>query len=191
MNKQFTTDIINWDEIITIVGNTTGLTTVIDEELDEKFYNPRIKNFSSHTFESFPPSVFWIKPGYKFKNIFFSGLEAGQHFPKTLETTFSTVVNTRPLYSWISIVYPGYSIPIHIDEEPNEQLWKEQGLNLVRYSAFMHNPIPHQMFVLGSEYYYDTPKNTIIKWSDISLFHAGINCSTEPSYLYHFIGFEE
>jgi hypothetical protein len=191
MNKQLTTDIINWDEILTVVGNTTGLTAVIEEKLDEKFYNPRIKNFSSHNFESFPPSDYWIKPGYKFKNIFFSGLESDQHFPKKLETTFGTVVNTRPLYSWISIVYPGYSVPMHIDEEPNESLWREQGLNLVRYSAFIHNPIPHQMFIVGSEYYYDTPKNTIIKWSDVSLFHAGINCSTELSYLYHFIGFEE
>lgn len=191
MNKQFTSVSIDWDEILSIVGSSTGLTSIIDEILDDKFYNPRIKNFTSHMFEIFPPSDFWIDPGYRLKNIFFSGLEAGQHFPKGLETTFGHVVDTKPLYSWISIVYPGYSVPVHIDEEPNEVSWRAQGLNLVRYTAFIQDPIPYQMFILGSEYYYETPKNTIIKWSNVSLFHAGINCSTRPSYLYHFIGFQE
>ncbi len=191
MNQYYSSErIIDWDKVLLEIKGIKGRTTVIEDSLDE-FYNPRIIDFDQHNFEPLPPSTYWVEPGYNFKNIYFGALEAGEHFSKDVETKFGEHFRVIPLYSWISIVYPGYSVPVHVDEEPNEKMWKEQGLNLVRYSTFMQDPIEHQIFIIGDDYYFNTPKHTVVKWYDLSLFHAAVNCSQRLNYLYHFIGFKE
>jgi hypothetical protein len=107
---------------------------------------------------------------------------------KELEKEIAETVGVTALRSWISCVEPGFMTGYHYDIDDNEQEYLKHG-DLKRYSVFMSEPSVGQLFILGSEYYYNKPQGTMLQWENYREWHHGINGSLANKYMFHLIGY--
>jgi hypothetical protein len=107
---------------------------------------------------------------------------------KDIEKEIAEHVNITPLRSWISCVEPGYMTGYHYDIDDNEQEYLKHG-TIKRYSVFISEPSVGQLFILGSEYYYNKPQGTILEWNNYKEWHNGINGGLSNKYMFHILGY--
>lgn len=105
-----------------------------------------------------------------------------------LESTIAAAFNITALRSWISCVEPGYMTGPHYDIDDQEQEYLKHG-DLQRYSIFISDPEPGQLFILNDQYYYNQPTGTTIKWKHYRDWHNGINGSFKNKYMFHILGY--
>lgn len=172
-------------------------------------------NYDKWQYDFVDTPNFWKDNGYNPHNISFGGLENSSKGPGTRyklinndELTFkkelsstsltfdklkgvvdavSDHLNVEVFDAWVSIVYPGYSAPSHIDDAPEEKSWWSLK-NVFRFSIALHDPIKYQALIIGDEYYHNIPKFHAVRWSHPSKWHGLLNCSKHNNYLIQLIG---
>jgi hypothetical protein len=192
-----TNGLINWDSIIEEILVKQGSIRHIDQTIDDnktnlRTYNDLIKEKKIPYEYSRKPFINMVKGFYQakydFKKITFQNYYPRDHFSNIIIKDFEKIVNVSVQESWISKVDPYQSVPFHSDEYDKEIEWNQK--KLVRYMAFITEPIKKQVFVVGDTYYENVEKHTIVKWSTPKDTHALINCSDRPNFLFHFLGYE-
>jgi len=107
---------------------------------------------------------------------------------KDIEIELATRMHVTPLRSWISCVEPGYMTGYHYDIDDREQEYLKLG-KIKRFSIFMNEPKVGQLFILGSNYYYNQEQGTTISWLNYREWHNGINGSLSNKYMFHLLGY--
>ena len=107
---------------------------------------------------------------------------------KEIENELASRLHVTPLRSWISCVEPGYMTGYHYDIDDNEQEYLKLG-EIKRFSVFMNDPKVGQLFILGSNYFYNQEQGTIISWLNYREWHNGINGSLANKYMFHLLGY--
>lgn len=130
----------------------------------------------------------WKKSDFNLNSVKWTNYYPGQHFPKQLELSLSEELGIKALRSWISKIDPGFMAPWHWDVDDNETEYLSKG-KLVRYSCFINDPIPGQIFQLKEKYFYNYPCGKIIEWSNYKDWHAAVNFGLAPKFMYHIIGY--
>jgi len=165
---------INWNNIIANLSNG------IDILPDPKNWNLNTKGYQEIL-------DLWIKAEYNFASIKWTNYYPDTHYSKDVETYYANELNVKPLRSWISSIAPGYTAPWHWDVDDNEDDYAAQG-ELVRYSIFIQDGKPGQVFMIENQSYYSQPAGTIVKWNNYKSWHAGANAGLTPKYMFHLIG---
>jgi hypothetical protein len=162
---------INWDSVINKL--TDGKVVTVDParwNMDNPEYKQMLELWKSKNFNT--DSVKWTN----------------YYNTKDIETTLAEELCITPLRSWISCVEPGYMTGYHYDIDDNEKEYLAHG-TLKRYSIFISKPSVGQLFILGSDYYYNKPQGTMLKWGNYREWHNGINGGLENKYMFHIIGY--
>jgi hypothetical protein len=165
---------INWSTVI------HNLSDGVDILPDPKYWNLETKGYQEILSS-------WIDAGYNFDAIKWTNYYPGKHFSQDIETELAQELNVKPLRSWISRIDPGYTAPWHWDVDDDEEKYLAQG-SIVRYSIFIQDGKPGQVFMLENESYYNQTKGTVVKWDNYKAWHAGANAGLSPKYMYHLLG---
>lgn len=130
----------------------------------------------------------WKKANFNANAIKWTNYYPGQHFPEEVVTEQVKQLAIKHVHrSWISKLDPGFIAPWHWDVDDNEQEYLKHG-PITRYTI-MIEPMAHgHILIIGNEYYFNKPKNTIIKWNNYKEWHSGINAGMQPSYMLHILG---
>ena len=112
----------------------------------------------------------------------------GKDFDQSIVDEFAKIVGLTTLRAWISKVRPGKFVPYHWDVDENEEEYLKLG-TIRRFTCFMVESVPGQVIMIESEYLYNKPAGTIYEWPDYKAWHASINGSLVPKYLFHFLGY--
>ena len=107
---------------------------------------------------------------------------------KAIETELADQFFITPLRSWISCVEPGYMTGYHYDIDDNEEEYLKLG-KIKRYSVFISEPSVGQLFIMGSNYYYNMEQGAVLVWNDYRAWHNGINGSLKNKYMFHLLGY--
>ena len=107
---------------------------------------------------------------------------------KDIESELAEQFFVTPLRSWISCVEPGYMTGYHYDIDDNEPEYLKLG-KIKRYSVFISEPSVGQIFIMGSNYYYNMEQGSILVWNDYRDWHNGINGSLKNKYMFHLLGY--
>ena len=129
----------------------------------------------------------WKQANYNFNAIKWTNYYPETHFSKDVELELSNQLDINPLRSWISCINPGYTAPWHWDVDDNEEEYLLHG-DIVRYSIFIQDGKPGQVFMLEDHAYYNQKCGTTVKWKDYKAWHAGANAGLTPKYMYHLLG---
>jgi len=165
---------IDWDNVITNLSEGVDIL-------------PNPKNWNIDTPGYNEILQLWKNANYNFNAIKWTNYYPDTHFPKSIEEDLSKQLNIKPLRSWISKIDPGYTAPWHWDVDDNEKEYLKQGI-LVRYSIFIQDGKPGQVFMLENETFYNQSRGTVVKWKDYKAWHAGANAGLTPKYMYHLLG---
>lgn len=179
-----TKNLIDWDVLLSKIvhqsGDLVSMSAVL-EKSNEAYRNPELLK-SYHSI-----AQTWISAGYDLKNVKWHDYYPGEHFDKSIETTFEKLTNSKARRVWISEIMPGMTAPYHWDVEDYESIWLAEG-DLVRYTCFIEKPTDGHIFVLDDQHFYNAPQHSIVKWKNYKQYHAGANCGFTPFYLFHFLG---
>jgi len=162
---------IDWNNVISNL--TDGRVVTVDParwNMDNPEYAEMLKLWQDNNFNT--DSVKWTN----------------YYNTKDLETELAKRLHVTPLRSWISCVEPGYMTGYHYDIDDNEKEYLKHG-ELRRFSVFMNKPSIGQLFILGTNYYYDMEQGTTISWVSHREWHNGINGSLANKYMFHLIGY--
>jgi hypothetical protein len=107
---------------------------------------------------------------------------------KDIEKELSEQFFVTPLRSWISCVEPGYMTGHHYDIDDNETEYLKLG-KIKRFSVFISKPSIGQLFIMGSNYYYNMEQGTVLEWNNYRDWHNGINGSLSNKYMFHLLGY--
>jgi len=107
---------------------------------------------------------------------------------KEIEKQIAEQVGVTSLRSWISCVEPGYMTGYHYDIDDNEEEYLKLG-KIKRYSVFIGEPSVGQLFIMGSNYYYNMEQGSVLVWNDYRAWHNGINGSLSNKYMFHLLGY--
>ncbi len=203
-----TSGIIDWNQLISMLLRIPGSTRHIDQTIDPnkthyRSYHDLInRGYLPHMFArpAFVDMVKnWYSSNYNFKNITFENYYPAldqylpnSHFSEFVVNKFESIIGLSVQECWISRVDPFTSVPIHRDEYDKEWVWiNEENKKLYRYTVFIDRPIKKQIFIIGDNHYENIDQHTIVKWSNFKDYHALVNCSDSPNFLFHFLGFEK
>ena len=180
-----TKDIIDWDSIIKSFvprsGDYNSVKSVVDRSESNWAENPELLGSYHEVIGT------WQKAGYDLNNIEWWDYYPGEHFDISVQEKFADIVNADPLRVFVSEVMPGQSVPYHWDVEDNEEEWLKHG-QLVRYLCFMDKPKNGHVIMFETECFYNVEQHLIYQWGNYKDYHAGVNCGSEPYYLFHFLG---
>lgn len=120
----------------------------------------------------------WLNAGYNMPAANLTLFKC-EHFGQELEDAVLKILNIPgPLTrSEISCLQPGDMAPWHTDHSPNQKV--------IRVHIHVSTPQPGQFLMIGNEVIYNLCQGDIVQWDDKMQPHAAVNCSPEPSYLYH------
>lgn len=201
-----TEGIIDWDAVILDLKNISGSIRHVDQTIDNKKTNLKtykeIIDLGLIPYEfSRLPFVEMVKNYYD-NNLDFTsiGFEnyypdldqylSDSHFSKTIVEKIEILLNLKVQECWISCVAPNCTIPLHKDEFDDEFKWVTlENKTLFRYTVFIDDPIPDQIFIVGDQQFENILKHQIIKWPSVKELHSLQNNSNEPNFLFHFLGF--
>jgi len=107
---------------------------------------------------------------------------------KDIEKELSEQFFVTPLRSWISCVEPGYMTGHHYDIDDNETEYLKLG-KIKRFSVFISKPSVGQLFIMGSNYYYNMEQGAVLEWNNYREWHNGINGSLSNKYMFHLLGY--
>ena len=180
-----TKDIIDWDSVVKSVVPRTGdynsVKSVVDRSESNWADNPALLGSYHEVIGT------WKNAGYDLNNIEWWDYYPGEHFDISVQEKFANIVNADPLRVFVSEVMPGQMVPYHWDVEDKEEEWLKLG-PLVRYLCFMDKPKDGHLLMFDNECFYKAEQHSVYQWDSYKDYHAGVNCGSEPYYLFHFLG---
>jgi hypothetical protein len=201
-----TEGIIDWNAVISDLKNISGSIRHVDQTIDHKKTN--LKTYKEIIDAGLIPYEFARLPFVEMvKNYYDNNLDFAaigfenyypnldqylldSHFSKTIVEKIEILLNLKVQECWISCVEPNCTIPFHKDEFDDELKWVTlENKTLVRYTVFIDDPIPDQIFIVGDQRFENIPKHRIVKWPSIKELHSLQNHSDKPNFLFHFLGF--
>jgi hypothetical protein len=130
----------------------------------------------------------WEKANFNLSSIKWTNYYPGHSFPEDIVNYYTKELNLNRVHrSWISKIDPGYMAPWHWDVDDNEAEYLTHG-SIKRYTVIVNQMASGQILIIGNDYYYNKPSNTIIKWGKYNEWHSSSNAGMEPSYLFHILG---
>ena len=179
-----TSDIIDWEEIVNICKRSTkgdhNTPAGVIQRSDEQFEGELLSDYQRLMKN-------WIDAGYDMNEIEWWDYYPGQHFDISVQDKISEFVNARPRRVFVSEVHPGRVVPWHWDIEDYEAEWLAEG-DLKRYIIFMQKPQLGHVLPLEKHCFHMMPQGDVWEWDSHRDWHAGINLSFEPHFLFHFLG---
>lgn len=173
-----TIEFIDWKNIINSLQSTSGV-VINDDPVKWNLKNTEYlkirnkwqeSNFNKH-------AIGWINYYPK------------THFDNNIVTEISKFLKINIHRAWISKVEPGFYAPWHWDIDDKEDEYLSFG-NILRFSIFINESEPGQIFILGKDYFYNSFAGLTIKWHSYQEWHCGINASFSPKYMMHLVGYE-
>lgn len=107
-------------------------------------------------------------------------------FPSKVDKDLCEHLQVEYLRSWISRVDPGFYAPWHWDVDDNEKDYLEKGTPR-RFSCFITPPTLGHIFMLGDDYFFNTPQGSLYEWKNYKEWHGGINAGFTPKFIYHLL----
>jgi hypothetical protein len=130
----------------------------------------------------------WKKANFKLDTIKWTNYYPGKDFTEDVVTYFADVLALKQVHrAWISKIDPGYMAPWHWDVDDNEEEYLKHG-TIKRYTVIINQMANGHVLIVGKDYYYNKPDNTIIKWGNYKEWHSSMNGGLESSYLFHILG---
>ena len=166
---------INWNSIISDLKDGSVVTVDPDRwNLDNPEYNKILE--------------IWKKANFNLDSVKWTNYYPGKEFSEDVVNYFANELNLKYIHrAWISKIDPGYMAPWHWDVDENEEEYLKYGL-IKRYTVVVNQMASGHLLIIGSDYYYNKPNNTIIKWGKYNEWHSSSNAGLEPSYLFHILG---
>ena len=131
----------------------------------------------------------WKEANFNPASIKWTNYYPGQHYEQDLVDDVALYLRLNGVHrSWISRVDPGYFAPWHWDVDDHEQEYLDKG-PIKRYSIMLNDPTVGHVFILGSDYLYNSPAGSIFKWNNYKEWHAGINAGMKPKFMLHILGY--
>jgi hypothetical protein len=203
-----TNGIVDWDCLIKSLYDIPGSARFINDTIDSSKTDIRsyqeIKNSGLDPHEYARPAFKnmvknWVDSGYNFNEIMFENYYPDlpqyqydeTHFSKKIIKDFEKLIGYTVYETWISRVDRFSLVPFHRDEYDKEQTWLEkEKKTLERFMVFIDKPIKKQIFLVDNYHFENIDQHTIIKWPTDKSVHTLINCSDEPNFLFHFLGYK-
>ena len=178
-----TSNIVNWDEIIKICSEVEG-----DRRTPIDIYD-RVLSDTNNVKLSEYKEVFtkWVCAGYKIPQIEWHDYFPEEHFDILVRDKIAEFLNARPCRVFISKVLPGKIVPWHYDIDDEEEKFLKDGY-LKRYTIFIQKPQIGHVLPLEKHCFHMMPQGDVWEWDSYRNWHAGINLSFEPHFLFHFLG---
>lgn len=130
----------------------------------------------------------WKKANFNLNSIKWTNYYPGVHFPQDVISKQIEYLKISHVHrAWISKIDPGFMAPWHWDVDDHEEEFLKQG-QIIRYTVIIRQMANGHILIVGNDYYYNKPIDTIIKWSNYREWHSGINAGMEPSYMLHILG---
>jgi hypothetical protein len=143
--------------------------------MDTTGYSDILKMWNDAKFN--PASIKWIN------------YYPNEHFEKLLEENIKNFLGLSEVHrSWVSRIDPGYYAPLHWDVDDNEHTYLTKG-TIKRFTVIINPMQLGQLFILGNQYIHSLEQGTILEWNNYKEWHAGINASMEPAYMFHLLAF--
>lgn len=174
-----TNQIINWQEIINDLekqepayigprleqGNVIGIGEIADKW--NKAGLVTVKNGGSVGWDMFSPGI---------------------NFDKSIIDTFADYVGCDYTCAWVSRVNPGKMVAWHWDINENEEQYREDGIELLRFSCHMNKHDVGQVLVVEEHCVYNPNQGDTYQWPSRMSWHGSANFGFTPKYLFNFYG---
>lgn len=181
-----TEKIIEWDDIILHCRNEMcGYLNSVENVLHRSKLNWEKDSDLSASYKDIVKM--WEDAGYDLEKIQWTNYYPKIHFSEEIEKKFADIVNADPKKVWISEILPGRCAPYHWDVDDSEKQWLSEG-NLKRYVCFIDKPKFGHVFIIENDMFYQKAQHEIYEWDHYRNYHGGVNCGSEPYYLFHFLG---
>jgi hypothetical protein len=169
-------NIVDWAKI------TASLTNGVDITTDPEYWDFDTPGYSEIY-------KMWNDANFNKNAIKWTNFYPSTHYPQEVVDDVAKHLGLIGVHrSWISRVDPGNFAPWHWDVDDNEQEYLKKG-TIKRYSIMLSGPTFGHIFILGDDYYYNTPAGTILEWNNYKEWHSGINAGMKPKYMFHIIGY--
>jgi hypothetical protein len=130
----------------------------------------------------------WKNANFNLNSIKWTNYYPGLHFPEDTVQEQADYLKIKKVHrSWISKLDPGFMAPWHWDVDDNEQEYLTHG-PINRFTIILEKMEHGHILIVGTEHYFNQPKDTVIKWDNYKEWHSGINAGMKPSYLLHILG---
>lgn len=167
--------ISNWSSIVTNLKDGSDVTV---DPARWNLDNPEYKKILD----------IWTKAKFNLDTVKWTNYYPGKDFPEDVVKYFAEELHLQHVHrAWISKIDPGYMAPWHWDVDENEAEYLTHG-PIKRYTVIVNQMASGHVLIIGSDYYYNKPSNTIIKWGNYNEWHSSMNGGMEPSYLFHILG---
>jgi len=174
MNNLYTQ--ANWSDVI------TSLTNGVEVTVDFNYWNLNTPGY----LEIYK---MWQDAKFNPASIKWTNYYPNKHFSQELVDDVAKHLQLAGVHrSWISQVDPGFFAPWHWDIDDSEAEYLKQGV-IKRYSIMITGPAMGHIFILGNDYYYNSPQGLIVEWKNYKEWHSGINAGLTPKYMFHMIGY--
>lgn len=130
----------------------------------------------------------WKKANFNLDSIRWTNYYPEKDFPDGVVSHIAQELNLKHVHrAWISKIDPGYMAPWHWDVDENEQEYLKHG-TIKRYTVVIKQMAKGHLLIIGDDYFFNKPVDTVIKWANYKEWHSSSNSGMEPSYLFHILG---
>lgn len=166
----------NWEFII---NNLTNGTDVTVDPARWNLGNPEYKKILK----------LWTSANFNLDAIKWTNYYPITSFPEVIVNQISKKLGLKHVHrAWISKIDPGYMAPWHWDVDDHEEDYLKLGL-IKRYTIIIKQMAKGHILIIGEDYFYNKPADTVIKWANYREWHSSSNAGLEPSYLFHILGY--
>ncbi len=165
----------NWDFIIDNLINGSDVTV---DPARWNLGNPEYKKILD----------LWTKANFNLDCIKWTNYYPSTSFSDDVVNNVAQELNLKHVHrAWISKIDPGYMAPWHWDIDDNETEYLKFG-SIKRYTVIIKQMAKGHLLIVGDDYFYNKPTDTVIKWANYKEWHSSSNAGMEPSYLFHILG---
>ncbi len=130
----------------------------------------------------------WKQANFNLDSIKWTNYYPEKDFPDGVVSHIAQELNLKHVHrAWISKIDPGYMAPWHWDVDEDEQEYLKHGA-VKRYTVIIKQMAKGHLLIIGDDYFFNKPVDTVIKWSNYKEWHSSSNAGLEPSYLFHILG---
>jgi|SRR6056300_109756 hypothetical protein len=189
-----TENVVDWDEIISLLNKSEGSIYGDLTKSDDYFYPTTLERVDD---TKNPLEYDYLRdPNHEINKVYgnnpsaeFVTFTRENSYGKDLDQKIGDLLGCKIFLSWISKVEPGKCAAPHVDDEEiyfaNSQHPKEK---LARYHIHVSKPSMGAAFFIGEDCYYYEAQGSVFQWPAIDSLHCGMNASIKPKFLYHAIG---
>jgi len=165
---------INWNEIISSIGNKEGI--VLPKLI---WPNPHFEE---------------MKKLYVDSNYILSSAEWINYYPESdydeeVNRVFGEFVG-KPNYAraWISKINPGKTAPWHWDLDDGEEEYLKNG-DLLRYTSRISPQCVGQVAIVGNNAIHGGRPGDVYLWPDHRMWHGSVNAGLTPKYQFNYLAY--